>query len=174
MFLCPVESRFFAPAMISKSAAHRSCQDWPRATAEGGLVLTASSTAQRLGCRADHAGCPARAGRCQASPEVRTAQAILAVLAAWASTATFMGRRARMPRCHAVARSEDARALRMTVLAPSASSLRSRLSPFRLMPARWRFPPLECSRGVNPAQSTAQAVLLALSLETDSRFRFIT
>lgn len=33
-------------------------------------------------------------------PEVRTAQTILAVLAACAITATFIGRLARMPRCH--------------------------------------------------------------------------
>ena len=33
-------------------------------------------------------------------PEVRTAQAVLAVLAACAITATFIGRLARMPRCH--------------------------------------------------------------------------
>jgi len=33
-------------------------------------------------------------------PEVKTAQTILAVLAACAITATFIGRLARMPRCH--------------------------------------------------------------------------
>ena len=71
---------------------------------------------------------------CQVSPETRIAQAMRAVLAACASTATFTGRRARMPRCHSVARSVRQRALRMMVLAPSANSLRSRMSPWRLMP----------------------------------------
>jgi hypothetical protein len=57
-----------------------------------------------------------------------------AVLAACAITATFIGRVARVPRCHWVARSSRERALRMRVTAPRANSLRSRLSPCRLSP----------------------------------------
>lgn len=37
MFLSSVESRFSVPAMLSKSAAHRGGQDWPKAAAKGGV-----------------------------------------------------------------------------------------------------------------------------------------
>jgi hypothetical protein len=36
MFLSSVESHFSVPAMLSKRAAHRGGQDWPKATAKGG------------------------------------------------------------------------------------------------------------------------------------------
>lgn len=87
-----------------------------------------------------------------------------AVFAACARTATFIGRRARMPRCHFVARSERERALHITVLAPSAKSLRKRMPPpqsllaklappIRLIPFSRLLPALECSCGVSPHQA---------------------
>src|SRR5262252_7358057 len=76
----------------------------------------------------------AQAAEAYSLPEVSTAQTIRAVLAACASTATFIGRLAKMPRCQGVARSWRDRALRMRVAAPRAKSLRSRLSPCRLTP----------------------------------------
>ena len=45
------------------------------------------------------------------------------------------------------------RALRMRVPAPSANSLRSRLSPCRLTPLIRRLPALDVSRGVRPPQA---------------------
>ena len=76
-----------------------------------------------------------------------------------ASTAILTGRRARMPRCHSFARSARERALRMTVLAPSASSFLSRMSPWRLMPPSRRFKPLEAPRGVKPHPQLAAPVM---------------
>ena len=95
----------------------------------------------------------AAAGRTYSLPETSTAQAIRAVLAACAITATFIGRRARISRRHFVARSSRERALRISVTAPSAKSLRSRLSPCRLRPLIRRLPAVLASRGVRPAQA---------------------
>src|SRR5690242_20317820 len=80
------------------------------------------------------------------------ARAMRAILAAWASTATLTGRRARMPRCQRVARSLRVRAAHITVLAPRAKSLLSRVSPWRLIPVSRRLPALAYWRGVSPHQ----------------------
>ena len=48
-FLCSAEaSRFSVPAVCNDGAARRGGQDWPEATAAGGLVLTITSTAPCL------------------------------------------------------------------------------------------------------------------------------
>jgi hypothetical protein len=70
-----------------------------------------------------------------------------------AITATFIGRLARMPRCHCVARPSRKRALRRSVTAPRANSLRNRLSPCRLKPWVRRLPADDVSRGVMPPQA---------------------
>src|SRR5580704_1768310 len=72
------------------AAARSRGQDWPKATAEGGAVLTAASTAAGS-CGRDDAELGAR----QLSPYRMTAQACRAILLANATAATIIGLRAR-------------------------------------------------------------------------------
>jgi hypothetical protein len=89
------------------------------------------------------------------------AQAIRAVFAACGRTAAFIGRLAKIPRWHSLARSARYLALRKIVLAPSANILRNLISPSksllstlaprcRLIPFSRLLAPLECSLGVGP------------------------
>ena len=49
-FLCSAEaSRFSVPAVCNDGVARKGGQDWPEVTARGGMVLTTTSTAPRLG-----------------------------------------------------------------------------------------------------------------------------
>ena len=49
-FLCSAEaSRFSVPAVRNDGVARKGGQDWPEVTARGGMVLTTTSTAPRLG-----------------------------------------------------------------------------------------------------------------------------
>jgi hypothetical protein len=96
------------------------------------------------------------------------AQAIRAVFAACGRTAAFIGRLAKIPRWHSLARSARYLALRKIVLAPSANILRNLISPSksllstlaprcRLIPFSRLLAPLECSLGVGPATPAAKS-----------------
>ena len=82
---------FFRPDLARQGAARSRGQDWPQATAGGGMVLTAVSTTPGWWGRAEDRSA---AGR-QTALRRMTAQTVRAILLANATAATITGLRAR-------------------------------------------------------------------------------
>src|SRR3954469_16396110 len=81
------------------------------------------------------------------------AHRVRAILLARATAASLRGRRSSSPSSQGLAALLVGLAWRITAIAPTTSSWRSRSLPARLMPPRrWR-PPVDRSRGVKPSQA---------------------
>jgi hypothetical protein len=89
-FFVRLASRFFVPTWLGKGGARRRGQDGPKATAAGGMVLTAASTAPSWWGRAED-----RIAADQMVLRRMTAQTVRAILLANATAATSTGLRAR-------------------------------------------------------------------------------